>query len=131
MGRDEGAMRASITAAVLLAVTLWSAPTVAEASFNKQAASVQSASSAMLHPPTNLSASRAGCTVTLTWTPTVDATATGYYLYNGATLLLTITPTTVSSKAFSVTKNKSNTLTLVTYYLNWTSSASQAAAISC
>ena len=124
-------MRASITAAVLLAVTLWSAPTVAEASFNKQAASAQSASSATLHPPTNLSASRTACTVTLSWTPTTDATATGYYLYNGATLLLTITPKTLATKAFSITKNKSYSLTMITYYSNWTSSASQATAFSC
>jgi hypothetical protein len=124
-------MRASITAAVLLAVTLWSAPTVAEASFNKQAASAQSASSAMLHPPTNLSGSRGGCTITLTWTPTVDAIATGYRLYNGAALLLTITPKTATTRTFSATKNANNSFTLVTFYLNWTSSASQASTIGC
>jgi hypothetical protein len=124
-------MRASITAAVLLAVTLWSAQTVAEASFNKQAASAQSASSAMLHPPTNLAASRTACTVTLTWTPTTDSTATGYRVYNGATLLQTITPKTVGSKAFGIVKNTNYTMTMVTYYLSWTSSASQSAAISC
>jgi hypothetical protein len=132
MGRDEGAMRASITAAVLLAVTLWSAPTVAEASFNKQAASAQSATSAMLHPPTRLVASaRSNCSVTLTWTPTVDATATGYHLYNGATLLMTITPATTSSRVFSIPKNTNYTLVMVTYYLNWTSNTIQAPTISC
>jgi hypothetical protein len=132
MGRDEGAMRASITAAVLLAVTLWSAPTVAEASFNKQAASAQSATSAMLHPPTNLVASaRPNCSVTVTWTPTVDATATGYRLYNGATLLMPITPATSSSKVISIPKNTNYTLVMVTFYLNWTSSTIQAPTISC
>jgi hypothetical protein len=131
MGRDEGAMRAPITAAVLLAVTLWSAPTVAEASFSQQAASAQSASSGMLHPPSNLSATRASCTVTLSWTPTVDGTATGYRLYNGASLLQTITPSTASSKKFTIVKNTAYTLTMVTYYLSWTSSASQPATISC
>jgi hypothetical protein len=132
MGRDEGAMRASITAAVLLAVTLWSAPTVAEASFNKQAASAQSASSAMLHPPTNMVATaRSNCSVTLTWTPTVDATATGYRLYNGASLMTTITPASTSSKAFSIPKNTPYTLTMLTYYANWTSSTSQAPTVSC
>jgi hypothetical protein len=116
---------------VLLAVTLWSAPTAAEASFNQQAASAQSASSGMLHPPTGLSATRTACNITLTWTPTVDASATGYRLYNGATFLQTITPKTASSKTLSIPKNTNYSFTMVTYYLNWTSSTSQVAAISC
>jgi hypothetical protein len=131
MGRDEGAMRARIIAAVLLAVTLWSAPTVAEASFSQQAASAQSASSGMLHPPTNLSFSRASCTVTLSWTPTVDARATGYIVFNGATQLMTITPKTVSSQKINIVRNASNSFTLVTTYLNWTSSPTSAVAVSC
>ncbi|HEX8096045.1 hypothetical protein [Jatrophihabitans sp.] len=116
---------------MLLAVTLWSAPTVAEASFNQQAASAQSASSALLHPPTGLSVSRSACNITLTWTATVDARATGYHVYNGATLLQTVTPKSATSKAFAITKNTNYTLTMVTYYLNWSSSTSQAVAISC
>ena len=124
-------MRASITAAVLLAATLWFAPTVAEASFNQQAASAQSANSGMLHAPTNLSASRASCNVTLSWTPTVDAKATGYLLRNGTTQLMTITPKTVSSQRFTITRNVSYSLNLVTTYLNWTSSPSQSVAVSC
>jgi hypothetical protein len=124
-------MRARTIAAVLLAATLWSAPTVAEASFNKQAASAQSASSGMLHPPTNLSTSRASCSVTLSWTPTTDAKATGYDLFNGSTLLLAITPKTATSQKFSITKNVNYSLTLVTTYLNWDSSPSQAVPISC
>jgi hypothetical protein len=131
MGRYEGAMRASITAAVLLVVTLWSAPTVAEASFNQQAASAQSTSSAMLHPPTNLSATRSSCTVTLSWTPTADATATGYRLYNGASLLQTITPKTASSQKITIARNSTYILTMFTYYLSWRSTASQPATISC
>ncbi|MDQ1739690.1 MAG: hypothetical protein QOE53_1342 [Pseudonocardiales bacterium] len=124
-------MRARIIAAVLLAATLWSAPTVAEASFNKQAASAQSASSGMLHPPTNVSASRAACSVTLSWTPTIDAKATGYILFNGNTQLLTITPKTASSQKFNITKSVSYSLTMLTTYLNWTSSRTQAVPISC
>ena len=124
-------MRARIIAAVLLAVTLWSAPTVAEASFNKQAASAQSAASGMLHPPTNLSVSRSACTVTLSWTPTVDAKATGYDLFNGSTFLQSIPSKTTSSLKFGITKNVNYSLTLVTTYLNWDSSASAAVPISC
>ncbi|MEO7260226.1 MAG: hypothetical protein ABI047_03050 [Jatrophihabitantaceae bacterium] len=116
---------------MLLAATLWAAPAAAEASFNKQAASAQSASTAMLHPPTNVSASRSACSVTLSWTPTVDATASGYKVYNGATLLLTLTPKTLSSRQFNITKNASYSLTMITTYLNWTSSASTAVPISC
>jgi hypothetical protein len=124
-------MRAGIIAAVLLAATLWSAPTVAEASFNKQAASAQSTSSGMLHPPTNVSAARASCSVTLSWTPTIDVNASGYILYNGTTQLMTITPKTTSSQKFSITKNVTYSLTMVTTYLNWTSSRTQAISISC
>jgi hypothetical protein len=131
MGRDEGAMRATITAAVLLAVTLWSAPTVAEASFNQQAASAQSTTSGMLHPPTNVSATRTNCSVTLTWTPTVDSAATGYRLYSGASLLMTITPATTGSSVFPISKKTTYTLTMLTYYLKWTSTASQAVTVSC
>jgi len=124
-------MRERVVAAVLLAVTLWFAPTVAEASFNQQAASAQSASSGMLHPPTNLSAARASCSVTLSWTPTVDAKATGYILFNGSTQLLTIAGKTVSSQKISITKNVHYSLTMVTTYRNWTSNPTQVLAVSC
>ena len=124
-------MRARIIAAVLLAVTLWSAPAVAEASFNQQAASAQSASSGMLHPPTNLSTSRASCTVTLSWTPTVDAKASGYDLFNGSSLLQSIAPKTASSQKITIAKNVTYSLSLVTTYLNWDSSRSQAVTVSC
>lgn len=124
-------MRARIIAAVLLAVTLWSAPTVAEASFNKQAASAQSASSGMLHPPTNVSAPRTACTVTLSWTPTIDAKASGYILFNGNTQLMTIVPKTATSQKITLTKNVNYSLTMVTTYLNWTSSRTQAISTSC
>lgn len=124
-------MRGRVVAAVLLAVTLWSAPTVAEASFNKQAASAQSASSGMLHPPTHLSASRANCSVTLSWTPTIDAKATGYIVFNGSAHLLTIADKTVSSQKVSISKNTNYSLTMVTTYLNWTSSPTPVITISC
>lgn len=124
-------MRARTLAAVLLAAALWSAPTVAEASFNKQAASAQTIGSGMLHAPTNLSASRASCTVTLSWTPTVDAKASGYNLLNGGSQFLTIAPKTVSSQKVTITKNVNYSFTLVTTYLNWTSSPTQAVTVSC
>ncbi len=124
-------MRKRTTAAVLLAATLWAAPTVAEASFNQQAASAQSASTGMLHPPTNLSGSRSGCNYTLSWTPTVDAKASGYRLLNGANLLLTITPKTVNTRTISLTKNVTYSLTMVTTYLNWTSSPTSAVTVRC
>ncbi|MEO6503237.1 MAG: hypothetical protein ABIQ09_15175 [Jatrophihabitantaceae bacterium] len=116
---------------MLLTAFLWAAPTVAEASFNKQAASAQSASSGMLNPPTNLSSSRSACNLTLSWTPTVDAKATGYRLFDGATLLLTITPKTVSTRSLSITKNVTYSLTMVTTYLNWTSSATPVLTVKC
>ena len=124
-------MRALTTAAVLLVVTLWFAPTVAEASFNKQAASAQSASSATLRPPTDLSATRVNCLVTLSWTPPTDAPASGYQLLNGSTLFRTIDPKSDGSEKFPVSKNVSYSFRLVTTYLNWTSSPSQAVSVSC
>lgn len=130
-GRDEGAMRTRTAAAALLVVTLWTAPTVAEASFNQQAASAQSASSALLHPPTNFSVSRANCSLTLTWTPTVDAKASGYKLYNGATLVQTITGKATSSTSFKIANNTAFSFTMLTTYLLWTSSSTQALPVSC
>lgn len=124
-------MRIRTAAAVLLAATLWAAPSVAEASFNQQAASAQSVSTAMLHPPTNLTGSRQNCNLTLTWTPTVDARATGYQLLNGASLLQTITPKTVSTRTIALTKNANYSLTMRTVYLNWTSSATSAVTARC
>ncbi|HST50284.1 hypothetical protein [Jatrophihabitans sp.] len=107
-------------------------PAVAEASFNKQAASAQSASSGMLHPPTNLSAVRnSNCSVTLSWTPTVDGQASGYTILNGGTVLLSVTPKTATSQKLTLSKNSSYSLTMVTVYLNWTSAASPAVAGSC
>ena len=124
-------MRVSTAAAVLLAATLWAAPTVAEASFDQQAASAQSASTGMLHPPTNLSGSRSGCNFTLSWTPTVDAKASGYQLLNGAAVMLTITPKTVSTRTISLTKNVTYSFTMVTTYLNWTSSPTPVVTVKC
>ena len=124
-------MRKGTVAAVLLTATLWAAPSVAEASFNQQAASAQSVSTAMLTPPTNVIGSRSVCNYTLTWTPTADARATGYRLYNGATVLLTITPKTVNTRTVALTKNVSYSLTMRTFYLNWTSSATPVLAVRC
>lgn len=121
----------TLVAAVLIASTLWAVPAAAEASFNKQAASAQSASSAMLHPPTNLSTSGGGCNVTLTWTPTVDARASGYTLYNNGTVLGSVTPKTATSQKITFPKNSRYSLTMVTVYLNWTSATSQAVTGSC
>ena len=123
-------MRAFVTV-VLLAATLWAVPAAAEASFNKQAASAQSASSATLHSPTNLALSRSSCTATLSWTPTVDAKASGYTIFNGSTALMSVTPKTATSQKISLTRNVSYSLTMVTFYLNWTSSPTQAVTISC
>lgn len=124
-------MRIRTASAVLLVVTLWTAPAAAEASFNQQAASAQSASSALLHPPTNLSIAKANCSITLSWTPTVDAKASGYRIFNGTTLLASVTGKATSSQAFKLPNNTPYSMTMVTVYLNWTSSSSQAVPVSC
>ncbi len=121
----------TLVAAVLIASTLWAVPAVAEASFNKQAASAQSVSSATLHPPTNLSVSGSGCNITLSWTPTVDARASGYTVYNNGSLLASVTPKTATSRKITFAKNSSYSLTMVTVYLNWTSATSKAVTGSC
>jgi hypothetical protein len=124
-------MRIRTAAIVLSAICVWAVPTVAEASFSKQASSAQSASSGTLHPPTSLSTSRTACTLTLSWTPTVDAKADGYKLIvNGVTQTTTIAPQSSSLK-FSMTKNANYSLTLITVYYNWTSSTAQAVTAGC
>lgn len=125
-------MRINTAAMVLLAGCVWAVPTVAEASFNQQAASAQSASSGALHAPTNPTTSRSACTLTVSWTPTVDAKADGYKLVvNGVTQTALISPKTTSSTKFTMTKGVSYSLTLITVYYNWTSSQSTAVTSSC
>jgi len=125
-------MRITTAAMVLLAGCVWAVPTVAEASFNKQAASAQSASSGSLHAPTNPTSSRSACTLTVSWTPTVDAKADGYKLVvNGVTQTTLIAPRTTSSTKFAMTKNVSYSLTVITVYNQWTSSPSSAVTSGC
>jgi hypothetical protein len=124
-------MRIRVVTAVLLAATLWAAPAVAEASFNQQATSAQSVTSAMLQPPTNFTFSRSACTVTLSWTPTSDVRATGYRVFNGAALLTTLSPKTLNSYRFTANKGANYSLTMLTYHLNWTSGTTPVVAFKC
>ena len=66
------------------------------------ATSTATITAATLHPPTGLGAV-AGATVTLTWTPTVDPTAAGYYVFRSTTSgsgyaqIATVTPKTAAT----------------------------------
>ena len=72
------------------------------ARFTDSASSTGTASTETLDPPTSLTAS-GGVAVTLSWTPTVDAFATGYGVYRAATsggpysLVSSVTPGTATT----------------------------------
>ncbi len=75
---------APIVAAIVLAVSLCAAPT-ALAQFTRTPASTGSFSTGTIQPPTGLSASVSGTTVTLTWTPTTSTVVTGYTVRRSTT----------------------------------------------
>ncbi len=84
---------------------------------------------ATLHPPTGLSAA-AGATVTLSWTPTVDPVAAGYYVLRSTTSgsgyaqIATVTPKSVASTTNTPSASGRYYYVLQTEFQNWTSSNS-------
>jgi hypothetical protein len=88
-----------------------------------------------LHPPTALGAA-AGAAVTLTWTPTVDPVAAGYYVLRSTTSgsgyaqIATVTPKTAATTTNTPAASGMYFYVLQTEYQNWTSSNStQASAL--
>ncbi|HEX7471442.1 MAG TPA: hypothetical protein VF323_00030 [Candidatus Limnocylindrales bacterium] len=87
---------------------------------------------ATLHPPTALAAA-AGATVTLTWTPTVDPVATGYYVFrsttsgSGYSQISTVTPKTVATATNTPAASGVYYYVLQTEFQNWTSTTSNEA----
>ena len=87
---------------------------------------------ATLHPPTALAAT-AGGSVTLTWTPTVDPVATGYYVFrsttsgSGYSQISTVAPKTVATTANTPAASGVYYYVLQTEFQNWTSTNSNEA----
>lgn len=91
-----------IVAAVVLGGSLWAAPT-ALGRFTRTPDSTGSFSTGSLLPPTGLSASVSGTTVTLSWTPTTTTVVTGYTVRrsttsgSGYTAIGTVMPRTATT----------------------------------
>jgi hypothetical protein len=86
-----------IVAAIVLAGSLTAAPTTL-ARFTRTRTSVAALGTGSILPPTGLSASVSGTTVTLTWTPSTSTVVTGYTVRrsatsgSGYTAIATVTP---------------------------------------
>jgi len=119
----------------LVPVALLLASTPAEAAVSARATAPASApatvASATLAPPTGLSFTKAcgttSSTVTLKWTATTSAYATGYlltYTMNGSsagTSPQTVTGRTTVTGTYPITNGATYVVTLASSYRNWTS----------
>lgn len=96
------ARRFALATAVALVLTVAVPATTTLALFNATATSSGSIAAGTLAPPTGLAAA-GGAIATLTWTPSVSASATGYDIYRSATsgsgyvLVSSVTPGTAST----------------------------------
>jgi hypothetical protein len=123
-----------IVASIVLAGSLSAAP-VTLARFTASPASAASFATGSILPPTNLSASVSGGTVTLTWTPTTSGVVTGYAVRrsttsgSGYTTIATVTP-----RSATTTTDSPGTGTfyyvLRSVFQNWDSVASSEASAS-
>lgn len=124
-------MRLMLAAAVAGLAVLLAGPSlrVTMAVFGDQATTTATLSTATLHPPTSLT-SAAAATVTLNWTPTVDPTASGYYVLRSTTSgsgyaqIATVTPKTAATTTNTPAASGRYYYVLQTEFQSWTSSIS-------
>jgi hypothetical protein len=102
------------------------------AGYTDMAASTATITGATLHPPTSLAAA-GGTSASLTWTPTIDAVATGYNVLRGAASggpyaqIGTVTPKTAAATGDAPSTSGTYYYVLQTYYQNWVSTNSNQA----
>jgi len=115
----------------LVPVALLLASTPAEAAVSARASAPATVASATLAPPTGLSFTKAcgttSSTVTLRWTATTSAYATGYLLTytligsSAGTTPQTVTGRTTVTGTYPITNGATYVVTLASSYRNWTS----------
>jgi len=111
------------------------APARSLARLTDAATSTQAISTDTLDPPTALSAT-GGASVSLAWTPTVDAYATGYEIHRASvsggpySLITTVTPRSASSATDAPSSSGTWYYVLRSYFQNWRSvNSNQASAV--
>jgi hypothetical protein len=123
---------AATLAVVLVAVAEVASLRTTLAVFTDPATTTANFTAATLHPPTALGAA-AGAAVTLTWTPTVDPVAAGYYVLrsttsgSGYSQVATVTPKTSATTTNTPAASGVYYYVLQTEFQNWTSTNSNEA----
>jgi hypothetical protein len=117
--------RLPIFAALVCAAALVSAA-AAYAAFTSGASAAQPVSTNTLQPPTSLQATvAASCKkVTLTWTGTASAFATGYTVQRNGTTLTTVPMGTTTYADSTAAKTTSYTYTVLTTFQQWSAGTS-------
>jgi len=120
MRRRLPALLALVSAAVLVSAA------AAYATFTGGASAAQSISTNTLQPPTSLQgAVAASCKkVTLTWTGSASAYATGYTIQRNGTTLATVAAGTTTYADSSAAKTTSYTYTVLTTFQQWSAGSS-------
>ena len=119
--------RAAFIAAVAIVVVAW--PAVASARFTTSSSSALKVSSDTLSAPTSLSVKCFGSAqrVTISWTATTDAYATGYIIYGaygGSEASQSVPGRTTTSNTPTSAVPAGTVITIVSVYRNWTSARS-------
>ena len=117
--------RLSLLLVVVCAAVLVSAA-AAYAAFTSGASAAQSVSTNTLQPPTNLQGTVAGSCkkVTLTWTGSASAFATGYTIQRNGTTLGTVAAGTTTYADSNASKTTSYTYTVLTTFQQWSAGTS-------
>jgi len=117
--------RLPILLALVCAAALLSAA-AAYATFTSGASAAQSVSTNTLQPPTNLQGTVASSCkkVTLTWTGSASAFATGYTVQRNGATLTTVAAGTTTYADSTVAKTTSYTYTVLTTFQQWSAGAS-------
>ena len=117
--------RVPILLALVCAAALLSAA-AAYATFTSGASAGQSVSTNTLQPPTNLQSTVASSCkkVTLTWTGSASAFATGYTIQRNGATLATVPAGTTTYVDSTVAKTTSYTYSVLTTFQQWSAGAS-------
>jgi hypothetical protein len=112
--------RLLILLALVCAAALFSAA-AAYAAFTSGDSAAQSVSTNTLQPPTNLQGTVASSCkkVTLTWTGSASAFATGYTIQRNGTTVATVAVGTTTYADSSVSKTTAYTYTVLTTFQQW------------
>jgi hypothetical protein len=112
--------------------------TTAYAMFNSSGSAIQPVSTQTLQPPTAVVAALTStCNknktqqVTVTWTGSLSAFATGYTIQRNSTTVATVSAATTSWVDNTVAHSTAYTYTVLATYLQWSSGASAAPVTTC